>query len=132
MRHMDSRGRISLTLIVTMAGTAAGTVVLAFLLAITPQVNWAGEVHPGKLIYDLHCARCHGPNGLGDGPQASHLKITPPNFQSATFQSRSDEQMLDSIEFGEARTQMHAWRGRLTEEELREVMAYVRRLGSTP
>jgi hypothetical protein len=47
------------------------------------------------------------------------------------LQSQSDEQMLSSIEFGEARSQMHAWRGRLTEQELREVMVYVRRLGST-
>lgn len=131
MRHDDSRGRISLALIITVAATAAGTVVLAFLLAITPQLNWAGEVHPGKLHYDLHCARCHGPNGLGDGPQASHRKVAPPNFQSATFQSRSDEQMLNSMEFGEAGSQMHAWRGRLTEQELREIMAYVRQWGNT-
>jgi mono/diheme cytochrome c family protein len=131
MRHADSRGRLSLAIIMTLTGTAAGTVVLAFLFATTPQLNWAGEVHPGKLSYDLHCARCHGPNGLGDGPQASHLKVAPPNFQSATFQSRSDEQMLGSIEFGETRSQMHAWRGRLTEQELREVMAYIRRLGHT-
>jgi|GEM_PF-2720644 hypothetical protein len=37
----------------TMAGTFAGTV---FLAAITPEVNWAGEVHPGTLSYDLHRA----------------------------------------------------------------------------
>lgn len=39
--------------------------------------------------------------------------------------------MLDSIEFGEARGQMRAWRDRLTEQELREVMAYIRGLGNT-
>ena len=55
----DSRSRISLGIIMTMAGMFAGTV---FLAAITPEVNWAGEVHPGTLSYDLHRARCHGPN----------------------------------------------------------------------
>ena len=32
------------------------------LAAITLELNWAGEIHPGTLSYDLHRARCHGPN----------------------------------------------------------------------
>lgn len=119
--------RRCLTIIVSIIAGTAGVV---FYLAPESGQSRADEVHPGKLAYDLHCARCHGPTGLGDGPQARHLTVPPPNFQSATFQSQSDEQMLSTIEFGEVRSQMHAWRGRLTEQELREVMVYVRRLGS--
>lgn len=90
----------------------------------------AEDVHPGKLPYDLHCARCHGPKGIGDGPQARHLTVPPPNFQSATFQSQSDDQILNSIEFGEVRSQMHAAKGRLTDAQMQDVMAYIRQLGS--
>jgi mono/diheme cytochrome c family protein len=107
----------------------AGTAGVVFYLGPESGQSRAGEVHPGKLAYDLHCARCHGATGLGDGPQARHLTVPPPNFQSATFQSQSDEQMLSTIEFGEVRSQMHASKGRLTDAQMRDVMAYIRQLG---
>lgn len=89
----------------------------------------AQEVHPGKLVYDLHCARCHGPTGLGDGPQGREMQVRPPNFQSPGFLAQSNDQMLNSIEFGEVRSQMHAWRGRLTEQQMHDVLGYIRQLG---
>lgn len=86
------------------------------------------EVHPGRLPYDLHCARCHAPKGLGDGPQARNLTVPLPNCQSPTFQLQFDEQMLSSIEFGEVRSRMHASKGRLTDAQMRDVMAYIRQI----
>jgi mono/diheme cytochrome c family protein len=107
----------------------AGTAGALLSLAAESRHGWGGDIHPGQLAYDLHCARCHGAKGLGDGPQARHLNVPPPNFQSATFQSQSDEQMLSSIEFGEVRSQMHASKGRLTDAQMRDVMAYIRQIG---
>lgn len=118
--------RRGLAIIVSIIAGTSGS--LLFLAAEFGQSH-ADDVHPGKLPYDLHCARCHGPKGLGDGPQARHLNLPPPNFQSAAFQSQPDEQMLSSIEFGEVRTQMHASKGRLTDAQMRDVMAYIRQLG---
>lgn len=89
----------------------------------------AGEGGAGKLLYELHCARCHGAQGLGDGPKARDLTVAPTNFQDPGFATKSDEQIVRSIEFGEVRSPMHAWRGRLTDQEIRTVAAYVRRLG---
>ena len=102
----------------------------AVLYALPAMAGRAIEDEPrGKLVYSLHCARCHGPTGLGDGPRADELNVRPTNFQDPVFQSRSDEQALRGIEFGEVRSPMHAWRDRLTAEEIREVLVYIRALG---
>ena len=89
----------------------------------------AQDIHPGKLPYDLHCARCHGAKGLGDGPQARQLNVPPPNFHSAIFQSKPDDQLLASMKFGEAGSQMHASRGGLTGRQMSDVLDYIRQLG---
>jgi mono/diheme cytochrome c family protein len=36
----------------------------------------------GKLLYDLNCSLCHGPQGKGDGPVAAQLIRKPPDLTS--------------------------------------------------
>lgn len=93
-----------------------------------PAQDPPGEMTDGKLLYELHCLRCHGAEGRGDGPRAKELLIPPANFHSPLVKMKSDEQLLTTIEFGRVLTPMHAWRGRLTEEEMQAVVAYLRRL----
>ncbi|WP_447976885.1 c-type cytochrome [Candidatus Nitrospira bockiana] len=118
------------------AVSSVGALVVAAVCLSVAAIGWASqrggdeEVRPGHLVYRLHCARCHGATGLGDGPQAKDLKVRPTNFQSPAFQTKSDDQVLRSIEFGEVDSPMHAWRDRLTDEEIREVLSYLRHLGS--
>ena len=88
----------------------------------------AGDSVPGKTLYEWHCMSCHGTGGWGDGPQARDLKVPPTNFHSAISRMQSDEQMLMRIEFGVVMSPMHAWRGRLTEQETQDVVAYIRSL----
>lgn len=87
-----------------------------------------GEPIPGKMLYEWHCARCHGPGGWGDGPQAKELRVPPANFHSVMSRRTTDEEMLMRIEFGIVMSPMHAWRGRLTEQEMQDLVAYIRSL----
>lgn len=115
-------------------GTAA---TLFVLLAMGAATAWqsssaqelAGDVNAGKLIYEQRCQRCHGTGGWGDGPRADTLRVPPANFHGPMVKLKSDEQLLTSIEFGVVLSPMHAWRGRLSEQEMRDVLAYVRLLG---
>lgn len=82
----------------------------------------------GKAVYERHCRNCHGPSGRGDGPDAASLKVSPANFQRFQSFLKSDEELLRTIEHGIVFSPMHSWRGRLTDGEMQDVVAYIRLL----
>lgn len=104
---------------------------LAILAAIALGSSWVaaqGRTAHGQVLYDEHCARCHGLTGKGDGPDASGLTVPPANFQSARSKAKTDFELLTSISYGIAFSPMHAWRGKITDEELLELVRYLREL----
>lgn len=92
--------------------------------------DYPPDLARGKAVYERHCRTCHGPNGRGDGPEAASLKIPPTNFQKFQSFLKSDEELLRTIEHGVVFSPMHAWRGRLTDGEMQDVVAYIRLLSS--
>lgn len=87
-----------------------------------------GNPRTGQMIYEEHCFRCHGLTGKGDGPEASRQLVPPANFQSLRSRSKTDFELLTTIEYGIAFSPMHGFRGRLTDDELLEVINYIRTL----
>jgi mono/diheme cytochrome c family protein len=83
----------------------------------------------GMAIYKDKCARCHGPGGLGDGPDAdpdarAEMDLTNP---------RRAEQNPDGVVFykvwnGRRRPKMPAFSSELTEEQAWAVVAYTQTL----
>lgn len=98
-------------------------------LAMVQAQDRGGDVTAGKLVYEQRCQRCHGLSGWGDGPQAGELRVPPRNFRGPMLSMKTDEQLLASIEFGIVLSPMHAFRGALSDQEMRDVLAYVRVLG---
>jgi mono/diheme cytochrome c family protein len=82
----------------------------------------------GQAIYERHCAGCHGPEGRGDGIQAISLSPRPGNLISAQTSAKSDQDLLKIIANGRPRTAMAAWNERLSDDEQRAVLAYIRSL----
>lgn len=82
----------------------------------------------GQAIYERHCADCHGPEGRGDGKQAISLSPRPGNLVSAQTSAKSDQELLRVIGNGRPRTAMTGWNERLSDEEQRAVLAYIRSL----
>jgi len=88
----------------------------------------SGVPEAGKLIYEQRCAVCHGPQGRGDGPEAPFLSPRPGSLVSAGTSVKSDADLLAVIANGKPRTAMPAWKDLLTDEEQRDVLAYIRTL----
>lgn len=82
----------------------------------------------GRAIYERHCAGCHGPEGRGDGKQAISLSPRPGNLVSAQTSAKSDQDLLKIIANGRPRTAMTGWNERLSDDEQRAVLAYIRSL----
>jgi len=75
-------------------------------------------VAAGKAIFQANCIACHGANGKGIGKGK-------PDFTDAEWQAKeSDEELLEVIANGHEK--MPAFGDKLTEEQRKEVLAYVR------
>ncbi len=113
--------------------TVGHRVCISFVLAVVSTASiplWAqdypADVSRGKSVYERHCAACHGAQGYGDGPNALLLTIAPANFHRPGSFLKSDEALLRMIEHGGVFSPMHSWRGRLTDGEMQDVLAYIR------
>lgn len=80
----------------------------------------------GKAVFEQRCVPCHGAQGRGDG--YPFLKPPPANLTAFTVRNKTDADLLITIRHGHPDTAMGAWRVALSDEETRNVLAYVRTL----
>lgn len=78
----------------------------------------------GRKIFAKHCAGCHGPEGKGDGYLL--LGPDPANLTRPATKNKSDALLLQTIH--EGKPNMPSWKGRLSEDESRAVLGYIRAL----
>jgi mono/diheme cytochrome c family protein len=90
--------------------------------------DYPPDLDRGKAVYGRLCQSCHGNEGYGNGPTADSLAIAPADFHRVRSFLKSDEELLRTIEHGVVFSPMHSWRGQLTDEEMQDVLAYVRLL----
>jgi mono/diheme cytochrome c family protein len=79
----------------------------------------------GKAVFKEQCAGCHGPDGraqtdIGKGIQAADLT-------SQAVQQQSDSELSKSVKNGKGK--MPAFQEKLSDGQIRAVVAYVRELG---
>jgi mono/diheme cytochrome c family protein len=85
-----------------------------------------GNPKGGQSIYAQYCLRCHGEQLDGTGPEAQYLILRPTNFRSQSLLAKTDWELLITISNGVLFTPMHGFRGRLTDQQLLDVLSYIR------
>jgi len=83
----------------------------------------------GKAIYMQpdKCVLCHGPNGDGKGIAASGLNPPPRNFTDCTAMKEFPlSTHYDHVVNGVSGTGMSAWKDKLTDEQIWQVVMYER------
>jgi mono/diheme cytochrome c family protein len=94
---------------------------------VAPSGEAAARIRIGANIFMQYCIVCHGPDGTGSIMRPAMPPI--PNFTNPTWQKdHSDAQLMVSILDGKG-TLMPANRGRVPEEQVGDLVAYVRAFG---
>lgn len=78
----------------------------------------------GRRIYAMHCARCHGEHGNGDGKDGTRYPPNPPSFQGMRPSFAAAKRIIDN---GVPGTAMASW-PLLTQPEIQAVTYYIRSL----
>ncbi len=94
----------------------------------------AEQIEAGKRVYFTKCVWCHGVEGSGDGPGADRLWPRPRNFNAGTFKIRHtasgqlpliDVDLFQTVTHGLPGSAMPSWEGILSEDQRRDVLAFV-------
>jgi mono/diheme cytochrome c family protein len=104
------------------------TVVL-FLFAASSWVSAQtarGNPKAGQAVYEQHCLRCHGSNLDGKGPDSGDLIVRPANLLSQGSRAKTDWELLVTITNGALFTPMHGFRGKLSDQQILDVLSYIR------
>ena len=80
----------------------------------------------GQVIFQKHCAACHGPTGKGDG----YTTFNPPvaDLTSAKVHTQLAPQLIRTVHKGRANSAMGKWENVLSDQDIEDVVAYIRSL----
>jgi len=92
----------------------------AMLLLVLP----AGRADDTPALYKSKCAMCHGADGGGDTPTGKAMKVT--DLRSDAVQKKTDAQLIESTTNGKGK--MTAFKGKLTDAQIKDLVKYVREL----
>jgi mono/diheme cytochrome c family protein len=86
----------------------------------------------GKVVFETHCAICHGITGKGDGAGSAILIPLPPDFSTQAFKSKSTkENIISYISNGKPGTKMVPWKDKVYPEDIYAVMEFIKSLGES-
>ena len=88
------------------------------------SIGEMGNPNKGKTVYTRYCLGCHGSTGKGDGPIGQSL--VPPAANLTALGEKPDKELLQTIRKGRAGTAMPAWRSGLSEQDILDVLSYIR------
>jgi mono/diheme cytochrome c family protein len=100
-------------------------IVLGFASSVIAEVSQGNPKRGGDIYREL-CLRCHGEKLDGHGPEAQYLKIAPANLQSLSSRIKSDWELLIVLSHGVMYTPMHGYRDLLNEQEMKDVLSFIR------
>lgn len=86
---------------------------------------FAQDAAAGKTVFASKCVICHGADGAGKTSIGKNLNIK--DLHSAEVQKMSDADLKEAISNG--KNKMPPFKGKITDAQLGNVLAYVRQLG---
>ena len=108
--------------------------VLMLAVGVSPAIA-AGDPAAGAKIFAARCARCHGPDGKGNGPDLEklHPNSSPVNWTKPVVMKQwSDAEIVEIISKGGkavgSSPVMPPFQGKLTDAQIQDLLAFIRTL----
>ncbi len=97
----------------------------------------AGDAAAGDASYQQYCASCHGADGRAETPMAKALNPQPANHADGAYMNAlGDEHLFKVVKYGGSAVDrsplMAPWGGTLSDEQIVDVIAFVRSLADPP
>ncbi|MFQ5802949.1 MAG: c-type cytochrome [Candidatus Methylomirabilales bacterium] len=89
----------------------------------------ATDIARGKKIYRMMCLKCHGKEGKGNGPKAKTLSKKPRDYTNKEEMSQLTHDALKKAVI-EGKKPMPAFRARLNDKDVENVIAYIKTLAA--
>jgi mono/diheme cytochrome c family protein len=104
-------------------------VMLIAMISVTVRAQDAAP--PPKEMFSELCARCHGPQGFGDGPDGASLATRPRNFHDCALMAKdSDALVFREVKGGSSAigrsNDMPSWGEALEDGQIKGLIAFVR------
>lgn len=97
------------------------------LLVLLFTTTWASAAPDGKALYTMWCSGCHGPKGLGDGPEAKGFDSKPASLAASSYKfGNSDKTVLKIITRGVPGTPMDKYGNKLDLEQRQALVEYLK------
>jgi mono/diheme cytochrome c family protein len=85
------------------------------------------ELASARKIYSEKCIKCHKEDGTGGVTDIEGTKIKAPNFTSDKLKKEPDSEFIEMIEKGAKEDGMPAFKGKISDEEIKNLVKYIRR-----
>jgi cytochrome c6 len=102
---------------------ALRTAIVIVAVAVTGSTPLAAQ--DGPTLYKTKCAMCHGADGKGETPMGKKLNVR--DLGSPEVQKQTDAELTTIISKGKGK--MPPFEGKLTAEQIGQVVAQIRELG---
>jgi mono/diheme cytochrome c family protein len=102
------------------------TIVISLFVASAMSVRAADA----KANWDANCAQCHGKDGSADtkmGKKLNAKDLTDPKVQADFTDAKATQSIKEGVKEN-GKTTMKAFGGKLTDDEIKALVAYVRTL----
>ena len=102
---------------------------IALLAVFVPTFAYAqkGQSAKGAQLFQQLCVGCHGADGRAQADAGK--KVGAADLTSSVVQDQSDSQLSKVIKDG--RGKMPTWGGKLSDDDIRDLVAYIRQFRPT-
>jgi len=101
---------------------------ISVVLACTTATVSGYAAQPMASVYKANCAMCHGATGDANTPAGKNFKVPP--FSSDAVLKESDADMLTIVKNGKGK--MPAWHDKLTDDQQKDLVGFIRTLQKKP